>query len=71
MQELKDVLPSLTYNQVQKLLFEMKKKGMIYCIGKTGGRYGIQGQVKNEHFQKWRNYGVIQVIMINKNDILQ
>ena len=43
LQDLKDVLPSLTYNQVQKLLFEMKKKGMIYCIGKTRGALWYPG----------------------------
>ena len=37
LQELRDVLPSLTPSQVQKLLSEMKKKKIIHVIGKTRG----------------------------------
>ncbi len=48
LQELKGVLPSLSDDQVQKLLSEMKKKKMIHVTGKTRGRYGIQAQARSD-----------------------
>ncbi len=37
LQELMQVLPSLTRNQIQKLLLELKKENRIYVEGKTKG----------------------------------
>ena len=33
--ELKEVLPALSHNQLQKLLAEMKREGSIYVVGRT------------------------------------
>jgi len=35
LRELKEVLPNLSHNQVQKLLAEMRREGSIYVVGRT------------------------------------
>lgn len=41
--ELLQVLPSLTYNQVQTLLRELKKEGAVHLVGKTRGALWFPG----------------------------
>lgn len=48
--ELREVLPSLSRNQVQKLLAEMKKQLMITVVGKTSAaRWYPQGGEKGQN----------------------
>jgi ATP-dependent DNA helicase RecG len=46
LQELMDVLPTLSRNQIQKLLFEMKKEKMIHLVGKTRSAKWYPGSSK-------------------------
>ena len=40
LKELMDVLPSLSRNQVQTLLREIKRDNLVYCLGRTNaGRW--------------------------------
>jgi ATP-dependent DNA helicase RecG len=45
--EFKDVLPSLTRDQTQTLLREMKKDGHIFSVGKTRGARWYPGTESN------------------------
>ncbi len=51
LKELRDVLPALSKDQVQTLLREMKKQGLIDCVGKTNAArwYPYEAKAGHDH----------------------
>ena len=43
LKELRDVLPTLSHDQVQKLIGEMKREGTIHVVGRTRGALWYPG----------------------------